>query len=275
MNIHFTDKILFEKLKQATLVKCKMGSHLYGTNTENSDEDFLHIYATSQNELNSFIYTNHQLQYKENGVDHNFVSLHSFIRNCINGDSTVNFEIIHSNELKNTCLSFLNTNKKIFNTYTIARSFLGFSKRDIKHFSKCSTEYEKFKKLEHIVRGDIIASNLINCSEYIKDKGDIDFYGIMECLIRFKELHYSENAIDVLNRWSKFIDNDRKLLNEKLDNKTLGLGKIMKYEDGVLLNNLLLDFMYSYEFKHKQAVLNSFDMDLYINAFENWVDYNQ
>lgn len=32
MNIHFTDKELFEKLKLATIVKVKVGSHMYGTN---------------------------------------------------------------------------------------------------------------------------------------------------------------------------------------------------------------------------------------------------
>ncbi len=32
MNIHFTDKELFEKLKSATLAKVRVGSHLYGTN---------------------------------------------------------------------------------------------------------------------------------------------------------------------------------------------------------------------------------------------------
>ncbi len=32
MNIHFNDRQLFEKLKSATIVKCVVGSHMYGTN---------------------------------------------------------------------------------------------------------------------------------------------------------------------------------------------------------------------------------------------------
>src|ERR1700749_424554 len=102
MNIHFKDKELFENLKHATLAKVRIGSHLYGTNDSESDEDFLHIYATSEKELQSFIWTNHQLQYKTDGNDHNFISLHAFIRNCVNGDSTINFEVIHSTELIGT-----------------------------------------------------------------------------------------------------------------------------------------------------------------------------
>ena len=82
MNIHFKNKELFEKLKSATIAKVIVGSHMYGTNTESSDIDYLYIYATSENELNSFIKVHHQLQYKEDGIDHNFVSLHNFLNNC-------------------------------------------------------------------------------------------------------------------------------------------------------------------------------------------------
>ena len=60
MNIHFEDKILFEKLKSATIVRCLVGSRCYGTHTLDSDHDYLYIYATSENELNSFITTHHQ-----------------------------------------------------------------------------------------------------------------------------------------------------------------------------------------------------------------------
>ena len=69
MNIHFANKELFEKLKSATIVKCLVGSRIYGNHTNGSDYDYLHIYATSENELNSFIKVHHQLQYKEDGID--------------------------------------------------------------------------------------------------------------------------------------------------------------------------------------------------------------
>lgn len=80
MNIHFDNKELFEKLKSATIAKVVIGSKMYGTyDASKSDIDYLYIYATSENELNSFIKTHHQLQYKEDGIDYNFVSLHTFL----------------------------------------------------------------------------------------------------------------------------------------------------------------------------------------------------
>jgi len=63
MNIHFNDKELFEKLKSATIAKIVVGSNMYGTQNSSSDIDYLYIYATSENELNSFVKVHHQLQY--------------------------------------------------------------------------------------------------------------------------------------------------------------------------------------------------------------------
>ena len=97
MNIHFEDKDLFEQLKRESLVKVKVGSHLYGMETDESDVDYLYIYLKPENMKDSFIWEHHQLQYKEDGVDHNFVDLHTFIRNILTGDSTINFEVLHSN----------------------------------------------------------------------------------------------------------------------------------------------------------------------------------
>jgi hypothetical protein len=103
-------------------------------------------------ELHSFITTNHQLQFKENNIDHNFVSVHSFLKNCVNGDSPINFEVIQSDELLHTPLEFITKCKKAFRTYTVIKSYNGFVKRDIKHFSKAVTDAEKFKRMGHIVR---------------------------------------------------------------------------------------------------------------------------
>lgn len=231
----------------------------------------MYIYATSQNELNSFVWTNHQLQYKEDGVDHNFVSLHSFIRNIINGDSTINFEIVHSDELKGTCLEFLHTVRNSFNTYTMIRSYLGFARRDLKHIGKCNTTAEKLKKLEHIVRCSLFASHLINVNEF-KNK-TIDFKYICNIL---KTIIKDYNEIDLnarINFWSKSIDADRIILTAKHDNKTLGLAKLMNVEEGRLLNAMLLTIVGTDLFKEKQNILNNFDMSLFINAFENWVEY--
>lgn len=266
MNIHFTDKILFEKLKEATLAKVKVGSFLYGNNNENSDEDFLYIYATSENELNSFVQTNHQLQYKEEGIDHNFVSLHTFIRNIINGDSTINYEVVHSDELIETDLQWLSNLKDYFNTYTIKRSYNGLARRDCKHFTKGVTDYEKQKRLGHIIRGHIYC--------YMIGK-DFDFKKANILFINTINQIKKDNCVnmDMIKTYIAKIELQRTLLNKSLEDKTLGLAKHIDFNNGVILNKTLTSFMNIDLFKEKQAHLYNFNMEIFINAFENWVEY--
>lgn len=263
MNIHFTDKELFERLKAATLAKVIVGSHLYGTNTLESDLDWLHIYATSENELKSFVWTNHQLQYKEDGVDHNFVSLHSFVRNIINGDSTINFEVVHSDALENTILELLMHMKDIFNTYTMIRSYLGFCRRDTKHYSKCNSDYDKHKKIEHIMRGYLIAEKLIN--------NDFNFKCLCEMLRT--EMSKVKISLETVKQMTEKIDKLRLKLNDMHDNKTLKLAKIMNVKNGINLEMSLKLLQVKDEYIEKQKILKDFDMTIFINAFENWVEY--
>lgn len=267
MNIHFKDKELFENLKLATIAKVKVGSHLYGTNDifGKSDEDYLYIYATSDNELKSFIWTNHQLQYKEEGIDHNFVSIHSFIRNCLNGDSTINFEVIQSDELLGTRLDFLTENKKAFHTYTIIRSYLGLCNRDVKHYYKASTDLLKKKRLGHIVRGWLYAFDLLH--------NEFDFNSLNEELkIRLKNLDVSNN--DNLKNYKELIPNLRTELNQKLDSNTLGLSKLIRVDDAKIINDKLLELVNSDSYRYRQSYIEDFDMNYFINAFENWVEYD-
>lgn len=269
MNIHFTDKGLFENLKNATLAKVRVGSHLYGTDNENSDEDFLYIYATSENELKSFVWTNHQLQYKEEGVDHNFVSLHTFVRNIINGDSTINFEVVHSDELKKTHLGFMHVYRDYFNTYTIIRSYNGFARRDCKHFTKATTPYEKRKRFGHIVRGYVYAKLLMN-REF---KFNIANYAFVKVL---NEIIAEDGDITMnhINKFKVLLDEQRKDLNAMLELKSVKMAKMMDVTDATNMEVSMRMVQDTDEFKDKQKMLRDFDMTIFINAFENWVSYD-
>lgn len=268
MNIHFSDEKLFEKLKKATIAKVIVGSHLYGTNVVSdeytSDTDFLYIYATSENELKSFVQVNHQLQYKEDGIDHNFVSLHSFIRNSLNGDSTINFEVIQSGILSNTSLKWLDDCKEIFKTYTITRSFLGLARRDVKHFGKYTEEYEKRKRFGHIIRGFLYSRALVDHN-----------FNFNELNNELKELMNSVdyNSGKELKRFSGYISDLREVLTEKFNSGSLGMSQNINVDSGVLLDKLLNNYCEGVTFSFKQAFLKDFDMRLYINSYENWVNY--
>ena len=257
MNIHFTDKQLFNELKNATIAKVVVGSHLYGTNNENSDTDVLHIYATSQQELNTVFTTNHQLQYKENNTDYLFVSLHSFIKNILNGDSTINFEVIQSGQLQNTQLQWLNDFKNDFITYTIIKSYIGLVKRDLKFFYKAKTQYQKNKQQEHIIRGLLYVNNMLYSNWSFSASNDM-----LKHKLKHNEfsIEYCKNHCDEL----------RIILNDKLNNGTLQYAQKFDVDRGIQFNKQLNEFCNSEYFKNKQA---NFDINMFINSYENWVNY--
>lgn len=262
MNIHFEDRILFEKLKSATIAKVLVGSHMYKSNNELSDTDYLYIYATSENELYSFIKTHHQLQYKEDNIDYNFVSLHNFLYNTLKGDSTINFEVINSDSLIGTDLRFLNYNKDAFLTYTIIRSYLGLCRRDIKCFFSAKTDYDKEKRLKHIVRGSIYA-------RYMLDNN----FEFNKCNDMFRAVEIDITTSKQLKSYEKIVSDLRYVLNEKFASKTLGLAQHMNVESGVKITKDLLDYCKTESFKNKQAFLSDFNLDIFINSYENWVEY--
>lgn len=269
MNIHSTDLVLFENLKSATLAKVKVGSHMYGTATDKSDVDYLYIYATSENELLSAIQVHHQIQFKIDEDDYNFVSLHSFLRNCISGDSTINFEVIQNDDLlldenENQYLAWINNYKKSFITYTIIRSYLGFARRDIKHFYKYNDEYNKRKRLGHIIRGYIYARDMIDGSF------DIDVANF-ELRTLMRGIDVSTNIM--LRQYERLISELRNTLTEKFNDKTLGLSQHFNAKKGIAFTKELTEFCKTDVFIYHQKYLHDFDMTAFIDSFENWVEY--
>jgi predicted nucleotidyltransferase len=137
MNIHLKSKADFDKLISATYLTIEVGSHLYGTQNENSDRDYLHLYAESFDDTKSFLWTHNQLQYRQGDSDHNFTTIRSFVRNLLSGDSTVNFEALFSAEIRERKdLGFLVDFIPNFYSYNLMRSYLGLAKRDLKMYKK-------------------------------------------------------------------------------------------------------------------------------------------
>jgi len=263
MNIHFTDKELFNNLKESTIAKVIVGSHMYGTNTEQSDIDYLYIYATSENELLSSVNVHHQLQYKEDGIDYNFTSLHNFIKNTLSGDSTINYEVIQSDLLKDTQLEWLFKHKDIFTTYTMIRSYLGLARRDIRHFSRSKTDYLKYKRLGHVVRGYLYSRDMIN-----NDK-----FNFNSCNDELKNIDIDITTNKMLREYERLVSESRKNLNELFNNGKLNKPKSINVDDGISFNNELIEFCKSDIFKEKQKILSNFNLDMFVNSFENWVEY--
>jgi predicted nucleotidyltransferase len=220
MNIHIKDIKLFEELKNSTLVNIEVGSKMYGLIHQNSDIDMLYIYATSDIELNSFYMSHEQLQYKGINKDYIFTNIHVFLRNALNGDSTINFETINSKKLIGTSLEFLYDLRKEFYNYKILRSYLGMAKRDIKRVNiDGKNDFDKNKKIAHAYRGLMFAKKVYFKNEILLSKNEIK--EIKENIWLLKDYNDRENYCNIL---MENIDSFRKMINIELNN-----GKIIKF----------------------------------------------
>lgn len=218
MNIHFKDIELFNKLQNATIYKSVMGSHMYGTNNDKSDIDYLCIYVPSISERNSVLNSHHQLQYKdiENNIDYNFVNLFTFIKNLLNGDSVINTEIINSEKIKDSELKFLYDMRYDLVNYKIIRSYLGIARKDIREIRKQNNFEGEKRKLAHAWRGfrfaEMLLNKKFNCliSEDLKNE-----------ILDIKSIQNKKDFTDKIVLIKEIIDQKRNELNTLFNNKSL------------------------------------------------------
>ena len=206
MNIHFKDEELFNSLLKSSIFQCEVGSGMYKTKTKDSDTDILIIYLEGALNSNSLYKTHHQLQFKKDNIDYIFTSLTQFVNNILSGDSTINYEVLKSDEFKNNSKYFKNLSElKIFNSYNIITSYLGMAKRDLKSLKSSYTG----KKLHHFMRGVDFAYSINNNrnifdtlsnnrDEYLTIKESIDINDYLG-KIDLYELKMN-NLRDIINR---------------------------------------------------------------------------
>lgn len=269
MNIHFSDKTLFNKLVSASILKIEIGSTMYSLNDSNSDIDYLYVYATSDNELNSFLKSHHQLQFKEDGIDHNFINIHQFIRNTISGDSTINYEVINSNKLLGTNLEFLYNMRKSFSNYNIIRSYLGMCKRDNLHYFKKTDHRDQLKTIIHIYRGYYFAKSIMNNDFKLVNS---DILSISNEIRQIGENDFKSKK-EYLTKSSLLVSDLRNELNQYLNLKTLDMSKNMDINSQVLLDINLNTLINSDTYIENKNILKNFDMTCFYDSFENWVSY--
>lgn len=269
MNIHIKDKDFFHSLQSASLASARFGSHLYKTNDQFSDSDIHYVYTTSEIETISFLKSHHHLQYKEEGIDHIFVNLHTFLSNVIKGDSTVLFEIIHSDAFKGTSLEFLYNMRIAFNNYAIIRAYLGYSRRDIQHYHKKETHREQLKALGHIHRGYFFAKSLMEGNFSLINN---DFLEVFAEIKKITETDFKTKK-HFLNKGQELVTELRNELNHQFNNNLLGLPKYMTIGDMNNLDFKLKQLMISQEWNTKKSNLDSFDMSLFYDAYENEINY--
>ena len=273
MNIHFTDTELYKNLLATTVATIKVGSHMYNLDNEDSDIDYLNIYVESKNNIESFMWEHHQLQYKENNTDQNFSTIQSFIRNAMTGDATINFEVLFSDELKNSNLSWLYEHRESFINYNIIKSYLGLAKRDLKYYRKGTGNLrnhtkETDKKLSHFVRGIIFAKMLLNGKFVVNMKNTKNFKEFvpdLELLTGIKNGIHNMHT-DLVEYFEREMNELRNELNIRLEK-----GQIVRFMDSEKMRILDEDLK-------KYIAYNEIDVDIdygdiFYEALEKGIEY--
>lgn len=122
-----------------TILKCKFGSHLYGTNTKNSDEDYKGIALPGSNDilLGKIFKTqkestgNDRSKNTKDDLDYDIYSLHYFIELACKGE-TAAIDMLHIPEnmiLKTSHeWKFIQANREKFYTKDM-KAFVGYARR--------------------------------------------------------------------------------------------------------------------------------------------------
>lgn len=150
MNI-IIDQEEHEFLQSITLNRFLVGSRLYGTAREDSDTDYLCVYATSEEELYAGLPTAHQFQYKdlEGNTDWNYCSELQFRKNLYSGESVIQADIV-------LFTSYSDKKLALCRTYKVIKAYLGFARRDLKEAGK-----GREQKLWHAARSLYCAAELL------------------------------------------------------------------------------------------------------------------
>jgi len=309
MNIHFKDEKLFHQLMDSALITVEVGSKMYGISGDKSDTDILVIYAESEENEHSFVWTHHQLQYKKDNVDYMFTTITKFIQNLIKGDQTIFTETVLSPTLTDysTRISVFSDSinpmrwlyklavSGYFISYSTINAYLGFAKRDLKSVrsmltsdSIASFNDPFMKKLSHFYRGVHCARILLGS---IDSSSGVSMYGLKNIMVQsgeikngtyFKDFITSdENGLYKANISviTNFIDDTEKMMElqkKKLVNMfdTKNINKYMSVRKLNHVDDMLKDFIKSDYYKFKQRKVIEYG-EIFYDVLENDVSYSK
>jgi uncharacterized protein len=171
-----------------TILKCKVGSQLYGTNTENSDTDYASIYhkdakfllgLEKQEQITTSTGDNNKANSADD-VDVNCYSLHEFCRLAMKNNPNIlelffipDDKIIYASE----DYQLLKDMKDLFISKRIFKSFFGYATAQRKLMLAKTERLNSLKKMK----------------EYLEDISKIRNKLITEDVSKLSKLHYTNN----------------------------------------------------------------------------------
>jgi len=208
------------------IAKIKFGSHLYGTNTENSDLDYKGIYLPTIDDLilqkanlNSISFNTKNsgsgTKNTKDDIDCEFYSLQYFIKLALQGE-TVCIDMLHVNDANvietSPIFEFLRKNRHMFYTKQL-KSFLGYCKSQA---AKYSIKGSKLNTLEQIItilkskKDNVLIGETTELEQLLGQEGiskETDIQGIQLFNICGKKIQYTSNVKKALECIEKYYNN--------------------------------------------------------------------
>lgn len=267
MNVQVNDSTLKDKLHETTLERFIYGSSTYGLTNEASDNDYVSIIQTNDFFANSYVWTNDTYQVKEGSDDTTFTTLSLFVRNLINTNSTINFEIIHTESAKSSdLLGFFNERKNWFYNFTTIRAFLGLARRDI----KCALE--NGKRFSHAVRCYYAALNLYDNRTYTNDyrESDPDIHKILFDLKFGSHGLSSKDYGDLVRGYRSKIESLRERVSNSFSSGDTDFKRFMTSSRLKEIDEYVIDRNLKYYYN---GCCEAFMSDLIYDSLENGIQY--
>lgn len=190
MNVKI-NKQQHERLTSKMLTSHIFGSRLHGTNTEDSDTDYIGIisdeFYDEFNTLAKYLPNIHSWQYDdvENNTQWVWLTVSQFWRNLFSGDGNMIADVVILHKLGDTLF--------LTRTHKVIKGYLGVARRDLKLHPRCK------KKRFHAMRSLMFAEKLIDGElpvvEDIKSLREKELMSREELLIREKELRAEINMM--------------------------------------------------------------------------------
>lgn len=226
------------------ILKISSGSYLYGTNTENSDQDYLGIYLNTKEELlglqsseeltqNITSKTNNGKNTKD-AVDCKYFELRKFCRLALKGNPTI-LEILFVN--KENILEITKEGEELlslrneFLSKNIYNSFMGYA------FSQKKKAFIKSENLNHIERFYNWISTFVSVKDLsISNMTFNDFYNVIKDKNVFENhiKFYQNEHNDTMFQCGDLIFPINILMKKLKDSLKLRLDKASWRKDGIL-----------------------------------------
>lgn len=203
------------------IVKMKFGSHLYGTNAENSDVDYKGVFIPSKREIllnqipkcRSFSTGNDFIKNSPDDVDEEIYSLHYFIKLACDGQ-TVAIDMLHAPEdmlvVSSDIWKEIVSQKERFYTKNL-NSFVNYTRRQASKYGIKGSRLNAALQVLNVLKSNDPESRLRDVwhqlprNEYCHDIG-IDPNGMRQYQVCGKTFQESSSVGYVLPIMNKFYD---------------------------------------------------------------------